>query len=133
MGKCKDCVTWLLVAMASTEALEHNAAVGGTLRDIGGKIKEMVEPKQWDEIVSELDWFERPISEMTAYIGVVGSLSELEKKCDLDVSRARELHREANEYNEKGISSAAWSKYIQLKDELVSLATKLSCLRDGQD
>ena len=133
MGKCKECVTWLLVAMSAAEALEHNAGVGGYLRDVGKTIKEMVTPKEWKDLVSELDWFERPIAELTADVGVVGSLSELEKKCDLDVSRARELHREANEYNEKGISSAAWSKYIQLKRELVSLAEKMSCLKDGQD
>ena len=133
MGQCKECVTWLLVGMASAEALEHNAAVGGTLRDVGKTIKEMVSPEEWDEIVSELDWFEKPLIEMTANIGVVGSLSELEKKCDLDVSRARELFSEANEYNKKGIYSGAWPKYIELKQELVSLATKLSCLRDGHD
>lgn len=131
MAKCKDCVTWLLVGMAGTEALEHNAAVGGTLRDVGKTIKEMVSPEEWDGIVSELDWFERPMTEMTAYIAVVGSLSELEKKCDLDVSKARKLHQEGSQANEEGKSGVAQAKYVQLKDELLSLAQGLTCLVDG--
>ena len=114
-------VTWLLVAMAGTEALEHNAMVGGMLRDIGKKIKGMVRPEEWKDIVNELDWFEHPITEMTANIAIFGSLSELEKH-GLDVSRLRKLSSEGIKANEARLSSAAQAKYIQLKDELLSLA-----------
>lgn len=129
--KCKDCVTWLLVGMAGAEALEHNAAVSGTLQDVGKTIKDMVSPAEWEDIVSELDWFERPITEMTADIAVMGSLNELEK-CDLDVSKARKLRLEGYEANEKGESSQARFRYVDLKSELVSLAGKLTCLRNGE-
>lgn len=130
-GKCKECVTWSLVGMAAIEALEHNAIVGGTLRDIGKTIKEMVSKDEWKYLVGELEWFERPITEMTAVIAVHGALNELEK-CGLDVSKARRLHQEGSKANEKGESGLAQLRYIDLKDELVSLAGKLTCL-NGQD
>ena len=132
MGKCKDCVTWALVGMAGAEALEHNAAVGGALRDVGKMIKEMVSPEVWEDIVAELDWFERPISEMTADIAVMGALSELEEKCGLDVSKARELRKAGYVANEKGLRGAAQFRYIELKDEFVHLAGELTCVRDGE-
>lgn len=123
-------MTWLLVAMAAAEASEHNAMVGGTLRDVGKTIKEMVDPAQWEDIVYELDWFERPISEMTADIAILGSLNELEKKCGLDVSKARQLRLEGYEANEKGMTGSARARYIELKDELVRLGGELPCVKD---
>ena len=130
-SKCKECVTWSLVGMAATEALEHNAIVGGALREVGKTIKGMVSKDEWEDLVGELDWFERPITEMTADIAVHGALNELEK-CGLDVSKARRLHQEGSKANEKGESSSARFRYIDLKNELISLAGKLTCL-NGQD
>lgn len=127
---CKGCVTWLLLGMTAAEALEHNAIVSGTLRDVGKTIKAMVNPTQWEDIICELDWFEHPISEPIADMAILNSLDELEKKCGLDVSKARQLRLEGYEANKKGRTILARARYIELKDELVRLGGKLSCIKD---
>ena len=125
MEKICGCIEPLLVALACAEAMEHNAIVGKECSQIGKEVKRLVSLDDYDELTFEHSWLELPVIEPLAELAFQISLTDVSEKCKLPTAELKKLFAEAVKDNSEKHFGAAQQKFIEVKSQLLKMATGL--------
>lgn len=120
-----ECITEYSLALAASEALEHNAMIGGHFRKIGQMLKEILTEEQYEGLLAEYEWFEAPITEFTAEIYGAAAIRQVGEKCHVDVSEVLENFNKGLEWNRLKEAGTAQLRFMNVKQQLAYLAEKL--------
>jgi len=123
-----NCIDAIIVAIASAEAMEHNAIVSKESKAIGSNIQKLISQDNYEILTLEHDWLESPIKEPFAELAFHLSIRDIESKCQMPEKRIDsiiELFDQGTESHNKGEHQKAQTIFIDVKNEVMKLAQNL--------
>ena len=122
MANVCECIDWFLVAIAASEALEHNALVSGQMVSLKDALKEHMSEETIEDLAFRHALLGGYITENMAVMALSGSLGEIYRKCGANIDKAKELSSRGYEAIKKRDADEAADSYTNLKVELMKVA-----------
>jgi len=126
---CK-CADWLLVAIAASEALEHNASVSRQMENLQAELVGLIPAEKLENMSFRHALLGGYITEGMANFALSGSLGEIERKCEVDISAIKKLKSEGFEAIKRRDAFTAENCFNKIKSELVTVAQNICAEND---
>ena len=124
-----NCIDSILIALAASEAMEHNAIVSKEARSIGINTQRLLSKDDYEELSLEHSWLEYPIKEPFAGLAFHIAMDTIKEKCNVAPDRVDfiiDTFHEARKNSEKeGKFMEAGDKFIGIKTDIMDIAQDL--------